>query len=147
MNIHTVTDEHLYKRSIAPQAVGSSATVNGAGVDCQGTEGLLAIVNIGAIVDSSNITLTVKLQQSSDDGDSDAYADITDATTDAIANDGQNEVYLIELNMSERERYIRAVVTGGSSGGGLVGCVLELFRRRHGVPTQTNTVVQIGFER
>lgn len=147
MNIHTMSDHVRPYQSLAPQAVGSAATVNGTGVDCQGWEGALVVVEMGAIVDTSNITLTVKVQQSSDDGDADAYADVTDATTGAIPNSGENEVYLIELNMSERERYIRAVVTGGSAGGGLVSATIVPFRGRHLPPTQQNTVVQVGFER
>ncbi len=145
MNVHTPSDSVLTKQALAPQDIGTGATVNGTGVDCLGHEVAVLEVNAGAIDSGANKSVTVKLQESSDDGDSDAYADVTDATTGAIDNDGQNEPYLIEVNLSERERYLRAVATGGSADGGLVGAVLNLYRSRHNPPTQDNTVVQIGF--
>src|SRR5512139_3056258 len=142
MNPNT-SDNVLVKKSIAPQAVGSGATVNGTGVDCAGYETLLVDVELGAIVDSANVTLTVKLQESSDDGSVDTYADITSATTGAIANAGQNEPYVFDVNLSEHERYIRAVVTGGASGGGLVSASFHLGGGRHRPPTQVNTVISV----
>lgn len=147
MNIHTLTDHVRPYLAVPPQAVVSSGFYTGSGIDCWSWEGALLIVELGAIVDTANISLNVKLQESSDDGVADDYADVTDAETGATLNAGQNEVYLIELNMSERERYLRAIVEGGSVGGGLVSATLVPYRGRHLPPTQQNTVVQIEFER
>ncbi len=135
----------LVKQSLAPQAVGSGATATGAGVDCSGYEALLVDIELGAIVDSANVSVTVKLQESSDNGVVDTFADITGATTGAVLNAGQNEPYLFDVNLSERERYIRAVATGGSSGGGLVGVSFHLSRGRKAPPTQVNTATKIGY--
>jgi hypothetical protein len=140
----TQSDHVLVKQSIAPQAVGSGASATGTAVDCMGYETLLVDVELGAIVDSADVSVTVKLQQSSDNGVADAFADITSATTGAVANAGQNEPYLFDVNLSECKRYIRAVATGGSSGGGLVGVSFHLSQKRHNPPTQVNTVTKIG---
>jgi len=148
MNIHTITDNMKFVQALAPQSVSTGASVaTGAGVDTLGYEALLAIVEVGAVTDTTNYSVMALLQQSSDDGSSDAYADISGATTAAISNAGQNEVYLIEINLSECERYIRCDIDGGSAGGGFIGVSFVLFRARRGVPTQQNTVIQAGFER
>jgi hypothetical protein len=148
VNIHTISDFHKYVQALAPQAVSTGAdVVTGSGVDCEGWEGLLAICEFGAIVDTANISLNAILQESSDDGSADAYADIANAATGVKLNAGENEVYLIELNLSEIERYVRVTIDGGSAGGGLVEITFVLFRGRRGPPTQENTVVQVGFER
>ena len=135
----------LVKQSIAPQAVGTGATATGAAVDCQGFETLLVDVELGAIVDTTNISVTVKLQQSSDNGDEDAFADISGATTGAIGHSGANEPYLFDVNLSECERYIKAVATGGSAGGGLVSVAFHLSKARHAPPTQVNSAIRVGY--
>jgi len=127
---------------VHPQSHTSGA-LNGTGVNCQGFETLTVVVNIGAITASSNYSLTVKLQESSDDGSTDAYADITGATTPTVLNAGQNEPYIIEVNLSEVEQYVRPVVTAGSSSGGLVGVTFLLSNPREAPVTQVNTVVTV----
>lgn len=137
------SDTQLVKRSLSPQAVGAGATVNGAGVDCLGYEALQVIVNVGDVAAG---TLTVNLQESSDDAVADAYADITGATTGAVAAAGDDEIYLIDVNLSEVERYVRAVVTdAGGGGANYVAAELVLSKGRHNPPTQENTVVRIGY--
>lgn len=143
---HTMSDNVLLYQAIAPQAAGSGAdAVTGTGKSGIGWEGLLAIVEMGAIVDSGNVSLTALLEQSA--SLSTGYTDITDATTGAIDVDGENEVYLIEVNLSEHSEYIRCSIDGGSSGGGLIAVTFAFFRGRLAVPSQENTVVQIGFAR
>jgi len=136
--IRTPSDHFLVKQGIAPQTI-TDAT-NGNRIDCLGYETLLVIVEMGNMGTSTD---TVKLQESSDDGDADTYADITDATVSAD-EDGENEPYLIEVNLSERERYIRAVASE-TVADGLLGVTFVLMNGRHLPPTQDNTVVQIGY--
>lgn len=138
--IHTPSDHILVKQGIAPQTVGDD--VEGNGIDCQGYETLLVIIEAG---DMGTGTTTVKLQQSSDDAAADPYADITDATQDMVAA-GENEPYLIEVNLSERERYIRAFASE-TNADGLVSVTFCLMTGRHLPPTQDNTVIQIGYAR
>lgn len=144
--LHTPTSQFDFTQAIAPQTAGADAdAVTGSGIDCLGFEVALFVVEVGAVADAANTTVAVQIQQSSDDGDSDAYADLSAATTGAVANAGQNEVYLIEINLSEVERYLRAIVDGGSVAGGLVSVTCILLQGRHLPPTQQNTVVRYGF--
>jgi hypothetical protein len=137
-----LSDTQLVKLSIVPQSIASGATVNGTGVDCAGYETLLVDIEIG-LATTGNVT--VKLQESSDDGSVDTYADIALATTAAIDSTGDNEPYLIDVNLSERERYIRAVATVAGGGTVVCGVSAHLAKGRHAPPTQDNTVVKIGY--
>ena len=138
--MHTVSDNLLVKQNIAPQAIASGATVDGTGQDCAGYEQLLVVIEFGVATTGN---LTVKLQESSDNGVGDAFADITGATTGAIDATGDNEPYLMDVNLSERERYIRATATAAGGGNTLVGVSFVLARGRHLPPTQDNTVVKV----
>jgi len=138
--MHNLSQHTLVKQNIAPQSISSGATVNGTGQDCQGYETLLAEIQVG-LATTGNIT--VKLQESSDDGSTDAYADVASATTPAVGPSDDNEPYLIEVNLSERERYLRAVATAAGGGTVVVGVSVLLSRGRHLPPTQDNTVVRV----
>ena len=138
--MHTVSDNILIKQQIDPQSVASGASATGTGLDVSGYEQMLAIVNVG-LATTGNVT--VKLQESSDNGDSDAFADVTSATTGAVGPTGDLEPYLIDVNLSERERYIRAVGTVAGGGTVVFGVTFALARGRHLPPTQDNTVVKV----
>lgn len=145
-NIHTPSSSYLVKQAVAPQSAGTGAdSVTGTGIDCLGYEVALFVIEAGAIASAANTSVAVRLQESSDNGVTDTFADLTGATTGTIVNAGENEPYIIEVNLSETERYLRAMVTGGSSAGGLVGVTCILMQGRHLPPTQDNTVVRYGF--
>lgn len=83
---------------------------NGTGIDRTGYSSCTLFVMTG--VDSgtpTSFTLNCKLQQSSDDGSSDAYADITDAAITAIT--AENTYAKVDVNLQGCEQYIRAVMT------------------------------------
>ena len=138
-----LSDNMLFKQVIAPQAIGAAGSVDGTGIDCAGYEQLTVVADVGAVVNAANKTITVKLQESSDNGSVDAFADVTGATTGAVANAGQNKPYIIDVNLSERERYLRVNATGGSADGALVGVMFILSRGRHEPPTQDKTVISV----
>jgi hypothetical protein len=138
----TPSDTIKVVQSLEPQ-VANNETINGTGVDCLGWDAALVVVNVGVIGSTS---LTVKLQESSDDGSSDAYADITDATTGAIATADDQSVYIMDVNTSEVERYLRAVAISASAADDYVGAVFCLMSGRHLPPTQAETVVQVGYD-
>ncbi len=137
--MHTFSENYLYKQNIAPQSIASGAAVDGTGQDCAGYEELLAHVEVG-LATTGNVT--VKLQESSDNAVADAFADITSATTVAVGPSGDLAPYLIDVNLSERERYIRAVATVAGGGTVVVGVAFEL-KGRHLPPTQDHTIVKV----
>ncbi|HZU86599.1 MAG TPA: hypothetical protein VFF78_03880 [Anaerolineaceae bacterium] len=130
------------RQALAPQAVGTGATVNGTTIDVRGFEYMLANVELGAISSGAGISVTVKLQES-DDGA--AWADVTSATTGAVLNANQNTTKLFDLLLSARKAFIRAVATGGASGGGLAGVVFHLSRDTILPVCATVTATEIGY--
>jgi len=99
-----------------PQA--AAAAVTGTGLDRKGFASCVLFVEAGqkgGDVEPTTFSLAGKLQQSSDNGDADAYADITDAAITAItAEDGSAQV---DVDLTGCERYIRAVLTPAFVGG------------------------------
>lgn len=95
-------------------AVGISAddygavTTNGTGIDTRGYHQALVVLNVGTVTTS----LDVKVQQSSDDGSSDAYADISGAAFTQVTTANDVTVYVARVNLDATERYIRVVGTG-----------------------------------
>jgi len=82
-------------------------TINSSSVDMQGFESVTFAVAFGTIV--AGAVTSVKVQSSSDDGSSDAFADLTD-TSVTVADDADNGVTFVEV-VRPRERYVRCVVS------------------------------------
>lgn len=113
--------------AIYPQQVATATTVVGlsnAGVDTRGYRRLRAIVPVGTLAGAQ--TLAIKLQQSSDDGSVDTYADITGATASWAAAD-DNVMRTIELKSDSFERYIRAHATTTAAAAVDFSVVFELY--------------------
>lgn len=108
-----------------------TASANGAGVDLQGYEGAVVVVQTGAITDGTH---TIEVQESADDGATDPYAAVADAdlqgTEPAIGPTDDNKVY--EIGYIGRKRYIRAAVTvaGATSGGAYAATVVRGLPRK-----------------
>jgi len=81
-------------------------TVTSDAIDMQGFESVTFVVAFGAIV--AGAVTSVKVQQSSDDGASDAYADL-EATSVTVADDDDNGLVYIEV-VRPRERYLKCLV-------------------------------------
>lgn len=117
-NIHTPSASLLAKPSLDPEV--RTAAANGAGVDCRGFEDALVILHVGAHDRTTgDETLDVKLQQSSDDGSADAYADVAGAAFaqlgNVVPNATKGNTYVMNVKLSKRERYLRAVGTPGGT--------------------------------
>lgn len=88
-------------------AVGTGqGTTNCTGVDNKDFDSITYLAMLGTIDPTGVVTL--KVQQSSDDGSSDAYADIAGASAVAGAAD-DNKILAIEI-YRPRERWTRAVI-------------------------------------
>lgn len=139
-----LTSSALVKPAIVTAQLAAGAT-NGPGVDCLGFTRATLLVSVGALAGDHNVT--VKLQQSSDNGAGDAFADVASATTGAIAAAGDEATYAIEIDLSKRERYLRAVgtVAGTTTPVALTSAVLILHRpgASNLPPTQDKTVVVV----
>lgn len=142
------TDFMLLKPTLDPES--RTASANGRGVNCQGFTRLTAIFHLGAHDRTTgDETVEFKLESSTDDAATDAYAAISGATTGAIGNVVPNatsgNLYTIEVNLDGKEQYIRgATVAAGTTPIDLCSAVLILSRARYAPPTQDNTVVSVS---
>jgi len=101
-----------YANAINPVDTNGTTT-NGTGVNVSGCWFAACVVNTGNV--AANMT-ALKIQQSDDDGSSDAYADVTGATwTSPTAANGDNKTYIAFIPLGgTREKYLRLVATGGA---------------------------------
>ncbi len=95
------------KITTALDYVSGTASRDGAGLDMQGYDSVAMIVKFAAI--AAGATTSIKAQQSSDDGSSDAYSDL-EGTAQTVAADDDNQVFVIDL-VRPTKRYVRLVVT------------------------------------
>lgn len=137
--MHTLSDFVLEKVGIAPDQRGAGTT-NGAGINRQGYDKALIILSIGETVATAK--LDVKVQESSDDGSTDAYADITGAVFTQISDAVDNTIRLMDLDLRDAEEYIRVVgvVTDANVD---YGVVVLLYNRSGALPpTHIAAVIQ-----
>ncbi len=99
-------NEYVYGQSLVP--IARTATGNGNGVDLRSTSSqVTAFHSIGnASSGGTNLTATVKLQESPDNV---TFADIVGAVTATVADSGSNQIQVIQAIRTKR--YVRAVVT------------------------------------
>lgn len=105
--------------SLSPAA--RTASANGTGVDLQGYEGALVVVQTGAITDGTH---AIEVQESDDNI---TYAPVADAdlqgTEPAIGATDDDKVY--EIGYLGKKRYIRVAVTvSGATSGGVYGATV-----------------------
>jgi hypothetical protein len=135
----------LYERALAKIGIvaGDHAvgTLNGTGIDTTGYNRALIILNSGT--NGAGGTVDVKVQESSDDGATDAYADISGAAFSQITESNDNEIYLMDIDLTPVEKYIRTVgITGTATCD--YGVDVILYRPMGQVPdAQDNTVVVV----
>jgi hypothetical protein len=117
-------------------AAGTS-DIETAGVDTTGFESLVFIVPFGTI--TSGAVTSIKLQQSSDDGSSDAYSDLED-TAQTVADTKSNTIFLAEIHRPQK-RYVRLVVDRGTQNAVVEGITVILHDGvRYAPITQPATV-------
>ncbi len=96
--------------SVRPQA--ATATVTGGGVDTQGYNSAMAVLEVGA-VSGTTPTLDVKIQDSADNV---SFADVAGLTFTQVTASNNSQVLRIDgLNTPQHRRYLRAVGTIGGT--------------------------------
>lgn len=120
---------------VAGQTVQTSSAINMAGFD-----GCVFIAALGALTDDHVTTL--KLQQSSDDGSTDAYSDLADSGTDNMANDDDNKLLVIDIFRPEKQ-YLKAVLSRATANAVIDGIIAIQYAGRDCPITQGATVDQL----
>lgn len=111
-----------------PAAIVDNAGFTTAAVDTRGFRKCTFLVILGAL----DVALAAfKLQESDDNGSTDAFADVdgadysTDATLPGASSD--NSIYAIRVDTRGRERYLDLVLTGGDGSAGTYATVLAVL--------------------
>jgi hypothetical protein len=96
--------------SVAPQSIGGA--VNGAGIDLQGAEAALVILNSGA----ATTPATVKIQESTDNV---TFTDVADSdligVTGNPAGVAQTASAVKKVSYIGSQRYVRVITTAGTA--------------------------------
>lgn len=121
----------------AATAAGSSA-ITSATVDMAGYDSVLFFTTVGTI--TSGAVTSIYVQQSSDDGSSDAYAALA-GTGITIADDDDGETFGVEI-IRPRERYLQCVVSRATQNA-VVGEIYALQYNGRSRPV-TNTVTDVS---
>lgn len=95
---------------------GASIAVSGNGVNTTGFTHATAIVAIGTVTGVASSTLTFKVQESNDNAVTDAYTDITGATTTALTMadttySDATVAIVVNLLSGSRKKWLRLVAT------------------------------------
>lgn len=114
--------DHKVVRAKNAVAVGTT-DVESDGVNCAGFGEVTFLVLFGTLTDG---TISIHLEQSSDDGDADAYADLAGSDVELALTD-DNKCAAVTAKMPV-EAYVRCVVErdGGSTGAVVDGIIAIL---------------------
>lgn len=110
-------------------------------IDMAGFEGCKIYAAFGAITTGS--VVTVKLQQSSDDGSADAYSDL-EGTSSAVADDRDNDLVVIDINRPTK-RYLKVVI-GRTTQNAVIDGVLAVQYGPRVMPTTDDSTTVVSRE-
>ena len=119
-------------------AAGSTDS-NGSGVSLAGYDGVLFIALLGTL--TANQVTSLKAQQSSDDGSSDAYTDIEGSSTDPMDDADSNKLLLLDV-FRPQEEYVRPVVERATANAVIDGVIAIRYRAKDRPVTQGADISQ-----
>lgn len=123
-------------RVLNAQAAGTS-DLTSAAIDTAGWDGVKIYTAFGAL--TSGAVTSVKLQQSSDDGGSDAYADLAGSSV-PVADSRSNDVVVHDI-YRPKERYIKAVIDRGTANAVVDGVWAVLYNNKKQPTTDDSATV------
>ncbi len=120
---------------IKAASAAATTAITSSAVDMAGYEGVLLFTTFGTI--TANGVQSIKVQQSSDDGDSDAYADLA-GTGITVADDDDGQMFGVEI-IRPKEQYLKLIVSRATQNA-VVGEIYALqYGTRHKPVTNTVT--------
>lgn len=127
--------EDVKTQLVVTTTAGAAAqtAITSSAVNTAGYTGVRFLVLIGTLV--SGAVTSFKLQQSDDDGSSDAYSDLL-GTSQSIADSESNTHRYVEI-LNPQKQYLKLVVTRGTQNATIGGVVAELFNASALPVTQT----------
>lgn len=118
------------------KTAGTTDTLTSEAVDTSGYQSALFRIGFGAITGSA--VTGIKVQSSTDDGSTDAYADLT-GTAQAPADTDDNKVFEVEIHRST-ERYLKFITTRATANVVVDFLEVFLYNPTRSAPTQDSTV-------
>ena len=117
--------------STTTQCAAGTTTITSSSVNMAGFNSVLFVVPLGTIV--SGAVTSIKLQQSSDDGSSDSFDDLT-GTSQTIADTDDDKVVYVDLKQPQKQ-YVRMVVSRATQNATLGGILALQYQKRSIAPT------------
>lgn len=135
--IRSLLNGALFQKVIGYTAAASTGTTTSDAVDCAGAEGVLFLVDLGAI--TSTGTVTCKVQQSSDDAASDAYSDVAGSSIVNVGDASTTKQILVEV-INPQKRYLKLLATRATANVVIDGVTAIKFGLKSEAATQGATV-------
>jgi hypothetical protein len=132
-------DVQRIERVMNAVAAGTSNQTSSA-VDMQSNGGFdeVTFVAMFGTLTASQVT-KIKVQQSDDDGASDAYDDVAGSLSVALADADSNK--MLATTVRPRKRYVKCVVVRGTANAVIDGVLALLSRQDKAPVTQPSTIV------
>lgn len=137
MNLSKMTKITRHNNAVA---AGTTDITPSSGIDMQNFEGCLFIVPFGPI--TAGAATSIKVQQSSDDGSSDTYADLA-GTSVTVEDDDDNQVFWVDV-YRPRERYLKLIVDRGTQNAVVDGIIAIQYGPKNLPTTHDATTVGGG---
>jgi hypothetical protein len=115
---------------------GAQTLITSGAVDCLGFSGCCFLVQLGPITGGAETS--VKVQQSSDDGDSDAYSDV-EGSAITVADDDDNKLKYVDV-VNPGKRYLKLLVSRGTQDATVGGVLAVLYKSKTFPITQGTNV-------
>lgn len=123
-------------------AAGTSDITPSAGINMAGFEGCLFLVEFGTI--TSSAVTSIKVQQSSDDGSSDAYGDL-EGTSVTVADTDDNKIAYVDVYRPGKQ-YLKLIVDRDTANAVVDGITAIQYGARALPPAHDSTTVLSGSE-
>lgn len=133
-------DEVKISRIMNAVAAGTSDQTSSA-IDMAGFDGVLIVAAVGALT-ATQVT-SLKAQQSSDDGGSDAYGDLAGTSVGPLADTDGNKMLVLDLFRPEK-RYVKAIVDRGTANAVIDGVFAIQYTARS-LPVAQATAAGVAF--
>lgn len=130
---------HEVAQRVSNAAAAGTTDVTSSAIDMQGFEGVKIYFLFGTI--TTGAATSCKVQQSSDDGDADAYADLA-ASSVTVEDDDDNQAVVIDVYRPQ-ERYLKAVIDRATQDAVVDGILAVKYGPKK-VPTSDDSATVVG---
>lgn len=107
-------------------------------VNTEGYDGCRFVALFGTLT-ATQVT-SMRVQQSGDDGSADAYTDLENSATNALGDDDDNDMLIVDI-LRPQEKWLKLTIDRATANAVVDGVIAELYRVRTAPVTQDGTVI------